>query len=265
MQSSVSVYLLLFISSVSAEVVANFELCKKYFYKDHVPQWPAANTHIHICQVNANSYRFATLYDTINRIPIYSAYTVEENGKISRPRWMVEPQLVDQNYEKEMMTEDSLKYKHKVEPNVMGKRQALDEDYKKAPEKYDRGHLNPDSHHADDAAKATYTLTNIVPQKDKLNRGKWKEHEDKLRKLSNNNQVFVLVGAIPSSDNWIKINNEPRVNIPDYMWVAYCYFDRESNSFKSGGATAKNTENKLYECSLRDLQEFLQEHIQQLL
>lgn len=104
------------------------------------------------------------------------------------------------------------------------------------------------------------TLTNIVPQKQKLNEKKWSLHEAKLKRLAKNYSVYVLVGAIPSEGNWIKRDNQPGVNIPDYMWVAYCYYNQESQSYESGGATAKNDENKIDECTLLQLQAFLKNH-----
>ncbi|XP_063352921.1 endonuclease domain-containing 1 protein-like [Pelmatolapia mariae] len=259
MQSSVTVCFLLLVFPVNAHVVENFEGCKKYFYNGHVPKW-TPNNHVHICQKFKNSYHFATLYDTTNRIPVYSAYIVED-GKKSDHRWMVEPQLVKQEFEEEMMTQDSLIYKHPtLNLDEIGTRQATDEDYNKLPNGYSRGHLNPNSHHAGDASKATMTLTNIVPQKQSLNEKKWSQHEAELKALAKGNSVYVLVGAIPSEGNWIKRDNQPGVNIPDYMWVAHCYCDK--TSCKSGGATAKNFENKIYECTLSQLQAFLEKHNQ---
>ncbi|XP_039458971.1 endonuclease domain-containing 1 protein-like [Oreochromis aureus] len=240
----------------------------EYFYNGHVPTW-TSNNHVHICQKFNNCYHFATLYDTTNRIPVYSAYIVED-GKSSDHSWMVEPQLVKQEFEKKMMTQDSVKHKHPtLDPKEIGKRQATDEDYEELEQnkdqykdQYNHGHLNPSSHHAGEASKATMTLTNIVPQRKKLNEKKWSLHEAKLKALAKDNSVYVLVGAIRSEGNWIKRDNEARVNIPDYMWVAYCYYDQTSQSYKSGGATAKNVENKIYECTVSQLQAFLEKHKQ---
>ncbi|KAK6291676.1 hypothetical protein J4Q44_G00374610 [Coregonus suidteri] len=48
-----------------------------------------------ICQKYKNSYRFATLYDTTNKIPVFSAYTITGPPPKGRPNqpWMIEPQL----------------------------------------------------------------------------------------------------------------------------------------------------------------------------
>ena len=47
-----------------------------------------------ICQLFNNIYRFATLYDTTNRIPVFSAYTFTGEGKNLRRAWMIEPQVI---------------------------------------------------------------------------------------------------------------------------------------------------------------------------
>ncbi|XP_038841038.1 endonuclease domain-containing 1 protein-like isoform X4 [Salvelinus namaycush] len=58
-----------------------------------------------ICQLFNIFYRFATLYDTINRIPVFSAYTFTGPPTGPRPnqRWMIEPQLEDKHYTRDMM------------------------------------------------------------------------------------------------------------------------------------------------------------------
>lgn len=47
-----------------------------------------------ICQRWENKYRFATLYDTRSRIPVYSAYTYyQSSGNIKDNYWKIEPQV----------------------------------------------------------------------------------------------------------------------------------------------------------------------------
>ena len=109
---------------------------------------------------------------------------------------------------------------------------------------------------------ATFTLTNVVPQNPKLNQNAWRIHESKLTDLfrSKCSQAFVLVGAVPSADNWIVKNNIKRVNIPDYLWNAYCCVDNNGSPLQSGAATARNTEGNWVEnLSLDELGEFLQQ------
>lgn len=69
----------------------------------------------------------------------------------------------------------------------------------------------------------------------------------------------MLVGAIPSKDSWIVKNNVKRVNIPDFLWNAYCCVDNNGKPKESGAATAKNSDDNLVnKLSLDNLEEFLQ-------
>uniref|UniRef100_A0A0E9XSD6 Uncharacterized protein n=1 Tax=Anguilla anguilla TaxID=7936 RepID=A0A0E9XSD6_ANGAN len=53
-------------------------------------------------------------------------------------------------------------------------------------------------------------------------------------------QAYVLVGAIPSNNTWIGMNNTERVNVPDRIWNAYCCLDNNGQPLHSGGAIALN-------------------------
>ncbi|XP_071316047.1 endonuclease domain-containing 1 protein-like isoform X2 [Trachinotus anak] len=235
------------------------EVCNEYFYKNVTPQLEASRHHVNICQNFKNKYYFATLYDTANRIPVYSAYIFEKNNNWGREtQWFVEPQLVNQSWEKSMMTDKILRYKHNIDITSIGERQAVNADYVGLQNKtgYNRGHLNPNGHHADLGRKATFTLTNVVPQNAALNKGSWKNYENKLKDTFKDcKKAYVLVGAIPSS-NWVTKQNVTRVNIPEYLWHAYCCVDNNDKPFKSGAATAQNTDSEVQECSLDSLKNF---------
>ncbi len=110
----------------------------------------------------------------------------------------------------------------------------------------------------------TFTLTNVVPQNPTLNQNAWNKHESKLTSLFNANchQAYVLVGAIPSSNNWIIKNNVKRVNISDseYIWNTYCFVNQNGHPILSGAATALNTElNVVVERTLDEMGDFLQQ------
>ncbi|XP_035536485.1 endonuclease domain-containing 1 protein-like [Morone saxatilis] len=141
--------LLSFLFSAHADVVGRFEdapECMKYFYKEKVPEWGASTPGAaHLCQRFVNRYHFATLYDTNHRIAVYSAYHFQpSNGGGREKRWFVEPQLVDITWQAEMKDGYWLGKDH---PGVyLGERQALNEDYTHSG--FDRGHLNPNGHHA---------------------------------------------------------------------------------------------------------------------
>lgn len=102
----------------------------------------------------------------------------------------------------------------------------------------------------------------MVPQNPKLNQNAWNNHESQLTDLFKTkcSKAYVLVGAIPSTNNWIVKNNVKRVNIPDYMWNAYCCVDNNDRPVQSGAATARNTEANLVEkLTLDQLKAFLQQ------
>ncbi|XP_036843025.1 endonuclease domain-containing 1 protein-like [Oncorhynchus mykiss] len=202
--------------------------CQKFFLDGTTPNLPGIlvggivkdqNRYKPICQLFNNTYRFATLYDTFNRIPVFSAYTFSGPPTGPRPKdpWMIEPQL-DGIDRPEMQKQEGGSYEH----------QAVQNDYRDSQNKWlNRGHLFPNSHaHYLDTQKSTFTLTNIVPQVVSFNGGSWKEMERNVREklmtdCFSNDQIkaYVVTGAVPNNNN-NKLNN--RVNIPYLMWTAFC-------------------------------------------
>ncbi|CAN9511097.1 unnamed protein product [Ophioblennius macclurei] len=258
---------LLLLISVHGDVVDRFENvpdCLEYFYQQKVPEWGSSTPGAaRLCQRFVNRYHFATLYDTKHRIAVYSAYVFQpSNGGGRENRWFVEPQLVKTSWQSEMTDGYWL---GKDNPDVyLGEQQALNEDYTNSG--FDRGHLNPNGHHAVPSRNATFTLTNVVPQNPKMNQDAWRIHESDLTTLFGQkcSKAYVLVGAIPSTDNWIVKNNVKRVNIPDYLWNAYCCVDNNNRPIDSGAATARNTEeNKVLKISVAQLEDFLQQYSSQ--
>ncbi|CAB1345635.1 unnamed protein product [Coregonus sp. 'balchen'] len=178
-----------------------------------------------ICQKYKNSYRFATLYDTINKIPVFSAYTFTGPPTGKRPDhqpWMIEPQLNNIKNSPKMSEDKGQSPDH----------QAGNNDYKNSIDSngVNRGHLFPCSHAHDlETQESTFTLTNIVPQVVSFNGGSWNKMEDYVRTtlqkdcLDNNGKIkaYVVTGAVPSESNTLK----NRVNIPDLLWTAYCCYN----------------------------------------
>ncbi|KAJ1211939.1 hypothetical protein NDU88_007287 [Pleurodeles waltl] len=190
--------------------------CPQFFYQGTEPTGIVPKNPARICQVYENQYWFATMYDRDLRIPLYSAY-VYERGVAARAQWMIEPQLVDTSYSK-AMEEDRLT---KIDRNKLEASQAVDADYAGAIAAYDRGHLNPASHHvAGPASESTCTLTNIVPQDRTLNQGLWAHYEDATMRQKTNGcqKTFAIVGVIPGT----KTISRGRVNVPSKMWAAAC-------------------------------------------
>ncbi|XP_024000044.1 endonuclease domain-containing 1 protein-like [Salvelinus sp. IW2-2015] len=241
-----------------SHVVKNFSVtdCEKFFLEGTTPNLPGIlvdgivknegqnqNRYKPICQNYNNIYRFATLYDTTNRIPVFSAYTFTGPGG-KRPKnipWKIEPQLEDIDI-KEMKTQHEVKVLNNNKDIV---NQAVNTDYDANGRGLDRGHLFPCSHAPDDETKnSTFTLTNAVPQVGSFNRGRWRVMECNVRKYlelnckNNNNKIeaYVVTGALPNITN--KLNNQ--VNIPDLLWTAYCCYNDKDKKWMAGAYWGEN-------------------------
>lgn len=126
-------------------------------------------------------------------------------------------------------------------------KQASDSDYTNIKHTgLNRGHLFPNCHAADDlTAKSTFTLTNVVPQKESFNSGSWSRMEDTVKRFMNdycrdktdNNKTsaYVLTGAVPGNNTLKK-----RVNIPSHMWTVVCCYHKTNKTFISKAHWAKN-------------------------
>uniref|UniRef100_A0A9J7ZWC7 Endonuclease domain-containing 1 protein-like n=1 Tax=Cyprinus carpio carpio TaxID=630221 RepID=A0A9J7ZWC7_CYPCA len=251
-----------------SEVVHKFNTCSEFFFKGQAPVIPGIlnpnsehTRYKKICQrYNFTSaslgYRYATLYDTESRIPVFSAYIYTGQGDFRRPRipWMIEPQL---------------------DPRVVGmtvpyRNQAINEDYINNSYGVNHGHLFPSCHAADEStAKSTFTLTNIVPQNIRFNAGSWNRIENETRDSmsthcydkNDNVLAHVLTGAIPKPGK-NELNN--RVNIPSYMWTAFCCYNSKKKLWVSQAYWAPNKQEHhneaISEKNLQQLQQFLNEN-----
>nr|XP_023010517.1 endonuclease domain-containing 1 protein [Maylandia zebra] len=212
-----ALFLLLLCSLVVGEIGKDFSHCPNFFYNNTPPQGVSAPGYQPICQRYRNQYHFASLYDRQRRVPLFSAYRLSPaDGKRPKSVWMYEPQLAFSG-----ASPDMKHFETPVDQNVIESQAVLD-DYRNS--SFTKGHLNPSLHQKTlDNRKATFTLTNIVPQKEGSNSGPWNKLEnDVLRdfKMFCNGTMYVITGAMPykSGDHWI--NN--RVSVPEYMWSAYC-------------------------------------------
>ncbi|XP_030626147.1 endonuclease domain-containing 1 protein-like [Chanos chanos] len=195
--------------------VGDFSPCLKFFYQGWPPKGIAGTP---ICQRYENQYRFATLYGRSRRSPWFSAYVFSRpEGKRPRGHWKYEPQLAYPT------AGGNMAYfpKSKLDPNV-AESQAVPQDYSNS--SYTRGHLNPSLHHQDRTdRKATFTLTNVAPQREGSNDGPWATFESQVNKTLSEyckGVAYVVTGVIPYlKERWIK---QRRVAIPEYYWSAYC-------------------------------------------
>ncbi|NWZ84245.1 ENDD1 protein, partial [Poecile atricapillus] len=240
-----------------SEVVKNFEDCLEFFYAGTTP-----NDALHpqnpawICQSYSDTYHYATLYDRERRIPVYSAYKYHP-GPAKRPHkyWYVEPQLISenelQNMEREIVLVDQL---HRFTLEEIKRSQAVLEDYNKMTG-LNRGHLAACSHMDSKENKtATFTLTNIVPQDENLNKDKWNKYEYKtVPQMSQGcTTTYIITGAVPGNTN----TADGRVNVPSHIWSAGCCLDGDKPK-KSWGVIAENNKNRLKKVSLGDLENML--------
>ncbi|XP_062847669.1 endonuclease domain-containing 1 protein-like [Trichomycterus rosablanca] len=198
--------------------VGDFSPCLNYFYQGWPPKGIEGTP---ICQRYNNLYHFATLYSRERRTPWCSGYIfTAPKGKRPRGEWKYEPQLANSKANGNMV-----KFPvppRKVDQNVV-ESQAVQADYINST--YTRGHLNPSQHHNDTVdRRATFTLTNVVPQKEGSNSGPWAKLEDFVAKILEEHcqgKAYVVTGIIPyEKDRWLK--DEGRVAIPEYLWMAYC-------------------------------------------
>ncbi|KAK2899629.1 hypothetical protein Q8A73_012758 [Channa argus] len=100
--------LLLSISPTETEVVQSMSDCEGFLLNENPPQIPDIlingtimdqNRYKTICQTYENTRRFVTLYDTNNKIPVFSAYKYRGERRLDedkrRPKnvsWKIEPQ-----------------------------------------------------------------------------------------------------------------------------------------------------------------------------
>uniref|UniRef100_A0A673GYX4 Uncharacterized protein n=1 Tax=Sinocyclocheilus rhinocerous TaxID=307959 RepID=A0A673GYX4_9TELE len=205
------------LSGGSAEVVRDFrEKCADIFANGASPTILPGHQYRQICQTLKNKVYFATLYDTDNKIPVYSAYKFNKKIKCDRKHiWCIEPQLDNPGEGPNMVPHHSRKSSN----------QAVNDDYKKSD--FDKGHLIPVyMASSQDCSDATFTLTNAAPQNRNFNRGQWRILEEKIAKeltercLSKKNTAYIVTGVVPG-----KHKIKRKVNVPSNFWTAYCCLD----------------------------------------
>ncbi|KAM8847918.1 endonuclease domain-containing 1 protein-like [Synchiropus picturatus] len=199
------------------EVDLNFSKCSEFFYNRSPPKGLTRTEYQPICQRFRNRYHFASLYDRVLRTPLFSAYVISvADGRRPKSTWMKEPQLSFSRADPEMG-----QFAVPVDQNVL-ESQAVPDDYRHS--NYTKGHLNPSMHmNSSESRKATFTLTNIVPQKAGSNSGTWNILENEVLKRFKSfceGPMYMITGVLPYASGGRRINN--RVGVPEYLWSAYC-------------------------------------------
>ncbi|KAJ8396269.1 hypothetical protein AAFF_G00018460 [Aldrovandia affinis] len=230
------VSLVLLLPALVVAEVTSFTNCPQFFTQPYskvsFPTILQGPRYKQICQRHDNIYEFATLYDTTNRIPVYSAYKYFGRTPCTRRpgNWFIEPQLDIPGGSPNMSPEG---------PNI-GQKQALNMDYINSG--YHKGHLYPVFQvRKQCTADATFTLTNGAPQVPNFNQGAWKKIEREIAEVLSTNQkckgnpVYVVTGTVPGN---ILMNGW--VNIPSYFWSAYCCLDNNNVPQISNGYIGMN-------------------------
>ncbi|XP_053168351.1 endonuclease domain-containing 1 protein [Hemicordylus capensis] len=240
---------------VVGEEEDGFAECGAFFYQGAPPEGLAGPApHVKICQKYNREPRFATLYSTQDKIPLYSAfrYTEEEAAPSGEEKWLVEPQIDDpKNGLEGMMLEAEIT----DSVDNLGANQALTADY--VDSGYERGQLNPSSLHRDDHQVATFTLTNAVPLTPPLQETWHWEVENLVRQAlaphcENGKDLYLLSGAVPSTTLKVK----DKVAIPELLWLAACC-DDGSEAWSVGFTKQASAEDRLEDLPVEDLEKKL--------
>ena len=186
---------------------------------------------VKLCQTDCGSptQYYATLFNTNDKIPVYSANVVNINRNQTtyhRPGsnfWRrVARALCNHHslpwavYDSEIGSQGTMKCEQL---------QAVDSDYKNNNMKLDRGHLNPNSINSRDyyKQKATFTLTNAAPQYRQFNGIWWRVieciTEQTILDWVPNEDVYIMTGTFGAGTP----SHMKSVLIPGYFWKAVCY------------------------------------------
>ena len=144
----------------------------------------------------------------------HEGYTVSYNSEYRIANWVAYELTATEAKSKK--TERSNKFVS--DPQVKGAT-AMNEDYTRSG--YDRGHLAPagDMKWSAKAMRESFYLSNICPQKPKLNRGIWKDLEEQCRLWAlDNGSLLIVTGPVITGD--MKRLGKNKVAIPKSFHIA---------------------------------------------
>ncbi|XP_014596766.3 endonuclease domain-containing 1 protein [Equus caballus] len=196
---------------------AGFGECDQFFYAGTPPAGLPADGHVKICQRAEGAERFATLYSTRDRIPVYSAFRAAPPAPGGAElRWLVEPQIDDPNSSLEEVTNEADAV---TSVKNLGSKQALNTDYLDSD--YERGQLYPFSL-SSDFHPTTFALTNAAPMTPSF-RERWYMNLNSLMdqaltpQCGDGEDLYIITGAVPS-DRKVK----DKMTVPEFVWLAAC-------------------------------------------
>ncbi|WP_456088312.1 DNA/RNA non-specific endonuclease [Parabacteroides sp.] len=166
----------------------------------------------------------------------HEGYTVSYNSEYRIANWVAYELTATEAKSKK--TERSNKFVS--DPQVKGAT-ATNEDYTRTG--YDRGHLAPagDMKWSAKAMRESFYLSNICPQKPKLNRGIWKDLEEQCRLWAlDNGSLLIVTGPVITND--MKRLGKNRVAIPKSFYKVICYHTGEG--YKGIGFLFENRDYK---------------------
>jgi len=223
----------------------NYVDCASSYFRPGA-YWPlqsAANagTTVRLCNnVFGKQHYYATLFSVTDRIPVYSAgkFRRTSGPTYARPNdtWEHLAMGLCLPSGTSLPTTSSF-YSNfasvsKSDHAFCSRLQPTNDDYKgnTSTLKIDRGHLLPNGIYNQDldAAKATFTLTNVAPQHSTFNQQAWNQLECMVRKYLEieipNKYAFILTGTHGTkqimNQNDSSKNN---VKLPARYWKAFCY------------------------------------------
>ena len=166
----------------------------------------------------------------------HEGYTVSYNSEYRIANWVAYELTATEA--KSIKTERSNKFVS--DPQVKGAT-AMNEDYTRSG--YDRGHLAPagDMKWSAKAMRESFYLSNICPQKPKLNRGIWKDLEEQCRLWAlDNGSLLIVTGPVITGD--MKRLGKNKVAIPKSFYKVLCYYTEKG--YKGIGFLFENRDYK---------------------
>ncbi|XP_043934593.1 endonuclease domain-containing 1 protein-like [Protopterus annectens] len=236
------IYFLVFVAArfTLTKIVSSFSECEGLFYKHTEPQGFSTQNTVKICQRFYGYYRFATLYSTEYRIPVYNAFQLTYPSFESTWNEMFSD-LEDSN--KEFMFPIYSKQENgMVEPQTL---------YELKDSKHETQHYN----NVRGIPFHFYGLTLTIPVTESL-KEKWyfktqRHIKDRIEKQSKGNRVFLVTG--PILQKYDSRSND--ITAVKQIWIAGCFSDFDG--YDSTFAYMVKATGSIEEVTLSDLQNML--------